>query len=106
MNSKINSIVITSILVFVLIAEIPTVFEHVLTQEGTITPEDSINDTMSSQNQTFTSRTNTDFSAVNAVNDTISNKNITQWANATLAFSQEDKTGITQGGDIGDMNQN
>ena len=77
MNSKINSIVITSILVFVLIAEIPTVFEHVLTQEGTITPEDSINDTMSSQNQTFTSRTNTDFSAVNAVNDTMSGENIT-----------------------------
>ena len=49
MNSKTNSIVITSILVFVLIAGIPTVFEHVLAQEGTITSEDSINDTMSSQ---------------------------------------------------------
>jgi hypothetical protein len=105
MNTKINSMVITSVLVFVLIAGIPPVSEHVLPQEGAISPEDS-SDTLSSQNQTFTSRTNTDFSAVNAVNDTMSNKNITQWANATLAFSQEDKTGITQGGDIGDMNQN
>ncbi|MGZ5551606.1 MAG: hypothetical protein ACXWE7_12550 [Nitrososphaeraceae archaeon] len=77
MNSKTNSIVITSILVFVLIAGIPTVFENVFAQEGTITSEDSINDTMSSQNKTFTSNANTDFSAVNAVNDTMSGENIT-----------------------------
>ena len=83
MESKIYSIVISSsILAFALIASgIPTTaFENVLEQEGAITPEGSVNDTMSGENAT-------------------------QWANATLAFAQEDDTGMTQGGDMGDMNQ-
>jgi hypothetical protein len=83
MNSKLNSIVITSILAFVLIAAagLSTPFENVLGQEGAITPEGSVNDTMSGQNAS-------------------------QWTNATLAFAQEDDTGMTsEGGDMGDMNQ-
>jgi hypothetical protein len=67
MESKTHSIiVITSILTFALITAIPSVvFVNVLAQEGAITPEGSVNDTMSGQNAS-------------------------QWAaNATLAFAQE-----------------
>ena len=52
MESKIHSIVISSILAFDLIATsvgIPTAFENVFAQEGAITPESSVNDTMSGE---------------------------------------------------------
>jgi hypothetical protein len=68
MESKIHStIFLTSILVFASIATgiSTTAFVNVLAQEGAITPEGSVNDTMSGQNAS-------------------------QWAtNATLAFAQE-----------------
>jgi hypothetical protein len=73
MESKIYStIVISSILTFALIAGvIPAAFVNVLAQEGAITPEGSVNDTMSGQNAS-------------------------QWAtNATLAFAQGDDTGMS-----------
>jgi hypothetical protein len=74
MESKTYStIVITSILTFALIATgiSTTAFVNVLAQEGAITPEGSINDTMSGQNAS-------------------------QWAaNATLAFAQGDDTGMS-----------
>jgi hypothetical protein len=52
MESKTHSIiVITSILTFALITAIPSVvFVNVLAQEGAITPEGSVNDTMSGHN--------------------------------------------------------
>ena len=68
MKSKTYStIFVTSILTFALIATgiSTTAFVNVLAQEGAITPEGSVNDTMSGQNAS-------------------------QWAaNATLAFAQE-----------------
>ena len=68
MESKTYSTMfVTSILVFALIATgiSTTAFVNVLAQEGAITPEGSVNDTMSGQNAS-------------------------QWAaNATLAFAQE-----------------
>ena len=67
MESKTYStIFVTSILTFALITAISSiVFVNVLAQEGAITPEGSVNDTMSGQNAS-------------------------QWAsNATLAFAQE-----------------
>ena len=69
MESKIHStIFLTSILAFALIAAVgisTTTFVNVLAQEGAITPEGSVNDTLSGQNAS-------------------------QWAtNATLAFAQE-----------------
>jgi hypothetical protein len=68
MESKIHStIFLTSILASALIATgiSTTAFVNVLAQEGAITPEGSVNDTMSGQNAS-------------------------QWAtNATLAFAQE-----------------
>jgi hypothetical protein len=81
MDSKTYSIIISSLLAFVLIPRIPTAFENISAQEGAITPEGSVNDTMSGGNAT-------------------------QWANATLAFAQEDNTGMTsEGGDMSSMNQ-
>ena len=80
MDSKLNSIVITSILAFVLIAPgLSTTFVNVLAQEG--------------------------FTTEDLVNETIDLGNDTTMMNATLAFAQEDDTGMTQGGDMGDMNQ-
>ena len=74
MESKTYStIVITSILTFALIAIgiSTTAFVNVLAQEGAITPEGSVNDTMSGQNAS-------------------------QWAsNATLAFAQGDEPGMS-----------
>ena len=73
MKSKTYStIFVTSILTFALITAIPSiVFVNVLAQEGAITPEGSVNDTMSGQNAS-------------------------QWAsNATLAFAQGDDTGLS-----------
>ena len=73
MESKTYStIFVTSILTFALITAIPSiVFVNVLAQEGAITPEGSVNDTMSGQNAS-------------------------QWAsNATLAFAQGDDTGMS-----------
>jgi hypothetical protein len=75
MGSKTYStIFVTSILTFALITAIgisTTAFVNVLAQEGAITPEGSVNDTMSGQNAS-------------------------QWAsNATLAFAQGDDTGMS-----------
>lgn len=74
MESKTYStIFVTSILTFALIATgiSTTAFVNVLAQEGAITPEGSVNDTMSGQNAS-------------------------QWAsNATLAFAQGDDTGLS-----------
>src|ERR671912_682283 len=64
MKSKINSIVISSLFVFAVFAGIPKAFENAFAQEGAITPEGTVNDTMSGENAT-------------------------QWANATLVFAQE-----------------
>ena len=52
MNLRSNSMVITSILAFALIAAIPTTFVNVLAQEGAITSEGTVNDTMSGENAT------------------------------------------------------
>jgi hypothetical protein len=74
MEYKIPSIVIISILAFILIsAGIPTILENVLSQDEAITLAESVNDMMSGQNAL-------------------------QWGtNAILAFAQEDNTGVTQG---------
>jgi hypothetical protein len=71
MKSKINSIVISSLFVFAVFAGIPKAFENAFAQEGAITPEGTVNDTMSGENAT-------------------------QWANATLAFAQQDDNGMNQ----------
>lgn len=74
MGFKIHSIVITSVLAFILIsAGIPTTLENVLSQEGAITPKGSVNDTMSGQDA------------------------LHRTTNAILAFAQEDHTGGIQG---------
>ncbi|MGZ5500967.1 MAG: hypothetical protein ACXWEW_07460 [Nitrososphaeraceae archaeon] len=101
MDSKLNSIEISSILVLALIAaEIPTIIENVFAQEGAITPEGSVNDTMSGGNATQWVNATLAF----AQNDTMSMDNSTMM-NATLAFAQVDDTGMTQGGNMGNMNQ-
>ena len=102
MDSKLNSIVISSsILAFALIAAgIPTIIENVFAQEGVITPEGSVNDTMSGGNATQWANATLAF----AQNDTMSMDNSTMM-NATLAFAQQDDSGMTQGGDMGKMNQ-
>src|SRR3712207_772803 len=82
MESKIYlTLSILSILVFALIALegiSTTIFVNVFAQEGAITPEGAVNDTMSGQNAS-------------------------QWAtNATLAFAQgesKDTDGMTENGD-------
>jgi hypothetical protein len=112
MESKIYSTVISSsILAFALIAAgISTpAFENVLGQEGAITPEGSVNDTMSGKNATEWANATLafaqeGFTTKDLVNETIDLGNDTMKMNATLAFAQEDDTGMTQGEDMGDMN--
>ena len=114
MNSKINSVVIPSILAFALIAVagIPTAFVNVLAQEGAITPEDSINDTMSGENATQWANATLAFAqegfqTEDLVNGTIDFGNDTTMMNATLAFAQENDTGMTsaEGGNMTGMTQ-
>jgi hypothetical protein len=63
-------------------------------QEGAITPEGSVNDTMSGQNASQWANATLAFAQEGAitpegsVNDTMSGQNASQWANATLAFVQ------------------
>ena len=105
MNSKINSVVISSILAFALIpaAGISTTsFVNVFAQEGAITPEVSINDTISGENATQWANATLafaqeDFQTEDLVNETIDLGNNTMM-NATLAFAQENDTGITSEG--------
>ena len=112
MKSKIYSIVISSsILAFALIAAgISTpAFENVFGQEGAITPEGSVNDTMSGKNATQWANATLafaqeGFTTKDLVNETIDLGNDTTSMNATLAFAQEDDTGMTQGEDMDDMN--
>jgi hypothetical protein len=122
MESKIYSIVISSIiLAFALIAAgISTpAFENVLGQEGAITPG-GMNDTMGNESSTTSEDksipgqmvTNATlafaqegFTTEDLVNETIDLGNDTTSMNATLAFAQEDDTGMMQGEDMGDMNQ-
>ena len=74
MGFKIHSIVTTSILAFILItAGIPTTPKNVLSQEGAITAEGSVNDKMPGQDAFH------------------------RTTNAILAFAQEDHTGGIQG---------
>lgn len=81
MDPKFYSIIISSsILAFALIAAIiPTIIENVFAQEGAITPESSVNDTMSG-------------------------KSLPPWVNATLAFAQVNDTGMTQDGEMDNTN--
>ena len=101
MNSKIHSILISSILAFALIAGtgISTAFVNVLAQEGAITPEGSINDTMSGENATQWANATLayaqeGFTTEDLVNETIDLGNDTMM-NATLAYAQENDTGMT-----------
>jgi hypothetical protein len=115
MESKIYSIVISSsILAFALIAAgiSTTAFENVLGQESAITPEGSVNDTMSGENATQWANATLafaqeGFTTEDLVNETIDLGNDTTMMNATLAFAQqEDDTGMTsEGGEMGDINQ-
>ena len=106
MNSKIHSIVISSILAFALIAAaggISTASVNVLAQEGAITPEGSINDTMSGENATQWANATLafaqeGFTTEDLVNETIDLGNDTTMMNATLAFAQENDTGMTSEG--------
>ena len=80
MESKLYSITIkiSSIIAFALIitvGTIPSIFEHVLTQEDAINSEGSGNDTLIDKDK-GTTRSSTEFSAVN---DTISGQNTSQW---------------------------
>ena len=79
-----NFITSSSILAFAFLIAI-TAFVNVVAQEGAITPEGSVNESISSS-----SRSNTEFSAVN---DTMSGQNASEWAtsNATLAFAQSEE---------------
>ncbi len=105
MDSKIHSIVIPSILAFALIATTgisTTAFVTVLAQEGAITPEGSINDTMSGENATQWANATLafaqeGFTTEDLVNETIDLGNDTMM-NATLAFAQENDTGMTSEG--------
>ena len=89
----------SSILAFALIVAtgmIPTAFVNVLAQEGAISTEGSVNDTLIDKDK-GTSRSSTEFSAVN---DTMSGQNVSQWTtNATLAYEQgeSEDTGMTKG---------
>jgi|SRR5215204_1658135 len=107
MGSKIHlTIVITSILASALItaAGISTTppFVHVLAQEGAITQEGSVNDTMSGQNasQWATNATlafaQEGFQTEDLVNETIDMGNTTTTSNATLAFAQGEGEGANQ----------
>jgi len=105
MDSKIHSIVNPSILAFALIATAgisTTAFVNVLAQEGAITPEGSINDTMSGENATQWANATLafaqeGFTTEDLVNETIDLGNDTMM-NATLAFAQENDTGMTSEG--------
>jgi hypothetical protein len=105
MNSKNHSIVISSILAFALMAGagISTAFVNVFAQEGAITPEGSINDTMSGENATQWANATLafaqeGFTTEDLVNETIDLGNDTTMMNATLAFAQENDTGMTSEG--------
>jgi hypothetical protein len=86
------------ILIVIVTTLIVTIFgsnigDYILAQEGAITPEGSINDTMSGKNATQWANATLAFAQEGAItpegsiNDTMSGKNATQWANATLAVS-------------------
>src|SRR5215211_7882254 len=70
---------------------------YAFAQEGAITPEGSVNDTMSGQNASQWSTNATlafaqegSITPEGSVNDTMSGQNASQWStNATLAFAQE-----------------
>ena len=86
---------ISAILAFALIAGIiPSTFVNVLAQEGAITPEGSVNDTMSDQNasQWATNATlafaQEGFQTEDLINETIDMGNNTATSNATLAYAQ------------------
>ena len=86
---------ISAILAFALIAGIiPSTFVNVLAQEGAITPEGSVNDTMSGQNasQWATNATlafaQEGFQTEDLINETIDMGNNTATSNATLAYAQ------------------
>ena len=110
MKSKTYStIFVTSILTFALIATgiSTTAFVNVLAQEGAITPEGSVNDTMSGQNasQWASNATLTfaqeGFQTDDLINETIDIGNNTAISNATLAYAQqgeENATTTTGGG--------
>ena len=101
MNTKIQAMIILSLLAFTLIAAAgisSTAFVNLLAQEGVITPKGSVNDTLIDKDK-GTSRSSTEFSAVN---DTMSGQNASQWVtNATLAYAQGegDNTGGMPGGE-------
>ena len=99
-----STIVIMSILAFALIATAgisTTTFVNVLAQEGAITPEGSVNDTMSGQNasQWVTNATlafaQEGFETEDLVNETIDMGNNTTTSNATLAYAQGNDTGMS-----------
>jgi hypothetical protein len=98
METKIYSVIFTisAILAFALIATgiSTTAFVNVLAQEGAITPEGSVNDTMSGQNasQWATNATlafaQEGFQTEDLINETIDMGNNTATSNATLAYAQ------------------
>ena len=109
MESKTYStLFVTSILTFALITAIPSiVFVNVLAQEGAITPEGSVNDTMSGQNASQWASNATlafaqeGFQTDDLINETIDIGNNTAISNATLAYAQqgeENATTTTGGG--------
>jgi hypothetical protein len=110
MESKTYStIFVTSILTFALIAIgiSTTAFVNVLAQEGAITPEGSVNDTMSGQNASQWASNATlafaqeGFQTDDLINETIDIGNNTAISNATLAYAQqgeENATTTTGGG--------
>lgn len=110
MESKTYStIFVTSILTFALIATgiSTTAFVNVLAQEGAITPEGSVNDTMSGQNASQWASNATlafaqeGFQTDDLINETIDIGNNTAISNATLAYAQqgeENATTTTTGG--------
>ena len=104
MESKTYStIFVTSILTFALIATgiSTTAFVNVLAQEGAITPEGSVNDTMSGQNasQWASNATLTfaqeGFQTDDLINETIDIGNNTAISNATLAYAQQGEENAT-----------
>lgn len=103
MESKTYStIFVTSILTFALITAIPSiVFVNVLAQEGAITPEGSVNDTMSGQNASQWASNATlafaqeGFQTDDLINETIDIGNNTAISNATLAYAQQGEENAT-----------
>jgi hypothetical protein len=101
MKSKINSIVISSLFVFAVFAGIPKAFENAFAQEGAITPEGTVNDTMSGENATQWANATLvfaqeGFTTEDLVNETINLGNDTTMMNATLAFAQQDDNSMNQ----------